>query len=282
MVWTNFHNHCHFDDGKGTPEEHIEEAIRQDVKILGFSCHAPLPFDAYWTMNKSSLKEYLETIEKLKKVYKNEIKIFLGLEIDYIPDKMSPSMKKYELMNLDYSIGSVHHLDLDSQGQYMPVDASKELFDSCLVSVYKGNIIKAVEKYYELIREMVSLGGFDIIGHLDLIKKNNKGDKYFSENEKWYKTLVFKTLDKIQKSGLILEVNTGGISRNYIDTTYPSPWILHECLKLGIPITLTSDSHSPNTVISGYKETVDSLLDIGYNEILALESKDNWVPIKLK
>jgi len=277
MVWTNFHNHCHYDDGKGTPEEHIKEAINQNVDILGFSCHAPLPFDALWTMNTDSLKEYLVVIRKLQKEYEKKIKILLGLEIDYIPNKISPSIAEYKHMNLDYSIGSVHHLDCDSKGQYMPVDASDEYFELGLKTIYNGNIKKAVETYYRSIQEMVDLDGFDILGHFDLIKKNNKNNKYFYEDEKWYKDIVLELLEQVKNSGHIIEVNTGGMTRNYIDTTYPSPWILSECLKIGIPITLTSDSHSPKTVISGFENAAKSLLDIGYKEIFVLRER-SWVP----
>ena len=277
MNWTNFHNHCHYDDGKCTPQEHTEQAIKHNVDVLGFSCHAPLPFEAFWTMTRDGLNEYLVVIEKLKKEYESKIQIFLGLEIDYIPDVISPSMEEYKHMGLDYSIGSIHHLEQDEKGEYMPVDGPQEMFEAGLKSIYNGNIKKAVETYYCFIENMVKLGGFDILGHLDLIKIRNKNNKYFSEDEKWYRDIINKILDVIKKSGCIVEVNTGGMARKYLDTTYPSPWILEECLKKGIPITLNSDSHTPENIVFGFEKVAKDLISIGYKEIFVL-SENGWEP----
>ncbi|HOJ09363.1 MAG TPA: histidinol-phosphatase [Clostridiales bacterium] len=292
MFWTNFHNHCYFDDGTGTPEEHVEEAIQNNVEVLGFSCHASLPFETSWTMNKDTQKEYPAAIRSLQKKYEDKIQILLGLEIDYIHQSMGPYMSEYKDMGLDYSIGSVHHIgsmhNIESVNhkqhniseEYIPVDGSEKMLEDGINRVYQGNVRKAVEEYYTLVQEMAILGGFDILGHLDLIKKNNKNNRFFSEDEKWYKDIVMDTITRISKSGFILEVNTGGMTRKYIDTTYPSPWILKECLKLGIPITLNSDSHSPDNITAWFKNTAASLLDIGYKEI-HVYGENGWKPRKL-
>jgi len=277
MSWTNFHNHCYYDDGKCSPKEHIEQAIKKNVDVLGFSCHAPLPFEASWTLTRDKLSQYLADIKKLQKEYENKIQVFLGLEIDYIPGIISPSMEGYKHMGLDYSIGSIHHLEQDEAGVYMPVDGPIEMFEAGIKSIYKGNIKKAVETYYIFIEDMINLGGFDILGHLDLIKIRNNNNKYFSEDEKWYRDIISKILNEVKRSGCIIEVNTGGMARKYIDTTYPSLWILEECLKKGIPITLNSDSHTPENIIFGFEEVAKDLISIGYKEIFVL-SENGWKP----
>ena len=40
----------------------------------------------------------------------------------------------------------------------------------------------------------------DIIGHFDKIKMHNQ-DRYFSEDEPWYRDLVMELLDTILKQG---------------------------------------------------------------------------------
>ncbi|MCX7766895.1 MAG: histidinol phosphate phosphatase, partial [Candidatus Sumerlaeia bacterium] len=115
----------------------------------------------------------------------------------------------------------------------------------------------------------------DIIGHLDLIKKNNKQDKFFSETEGWYKEIVMRTLKTIAGSKAIIEVNTGGLTRKRCDALYPSLWILENILKLNIPITLNSDAHNPNELIGHFKETAEVLKNIGFKHIYVL-TDEGW------
>ena len=84
LIWTNYHTHCYLDDGNGKPEEYVEEGIRKGLRALGFSCHAPLPFQADWVLPKSSLPVYIREISALKKKYAEKIEVYLGLEVDYL------------------------------------------------------------------------------------------------------------------------------------------------------------------------------------------------------
>ncbi|HHY24565.1 MAG TPA: histidinol-phosphatase [Clostridiaceae bacterium] len=276
MSWTNFHTHCHFCHGIGKPEDYINEAINQGVETLGFSCHASLPFYTDWTMTEETQKLYPSTIRQLQENYLRQINVKLGLEIDYIPDVMGLDMQQYkESMKLDYTIGSVHYMGCASSGEYLPADASKENFANGIKDVYSGDIRKAVEAYYLMLQDMAKRGGFDILGHFDLIKKNNRGEQFFSEDQKWYRDIVESTLLLISKQDLVVEVNTGGMSRNYIDTTYPSLWILEKCYNLNIPITLNSDAHSPSDVTAWFQGTAESLIKIGFTELHVLED-NGW------
>ncbi|NSW91990.1 MAG: histidinol-phosphatase [Firmicutes bacterium] len=278
MRWANFHTHCNLCHGTGKPEDYIEEAIKRCVETLGFSCHAFLPFYPGWTMTKEIEKEYPSIVRSLQENYTGKINIKLGLEIDYIPGVAGTNMHEYkDSMKLDYSIGSVHYIGEYHSGQLIPVDAGEKEFLIGIKDAYSGDARKAVEAYYLILQDMVRIGSFDIVGHFDLIKKNNRNSKFFSEEEKWYKDIVENTLLLISKSDLIIEVNTGGMSRNYIDTTYPSPWILEQCLKLKIPITLSSDAHSPSHVTAWFKDTAKTLVDIGFKELHVLGEK-GWEP----
>lgn len=283
MVWANFHTHCNLCDGIGNPGDYIEEAVnRHGMKILGFSSHASLPFETDWNMTKVTEEKYPLVIKQFKQEYRDRINIKLGLEIDYIPGIAGTDMHgKKQLMGLDYSIGSVHFIERYKSGakagEFIPIDGKDTELEEGIKDTYNGNVRKAVETYYLILQEMISRGGFDIIGHLDLIKKNNRNGKYFSEDEKWYRDIVEKTLLVVSKSGLIVEVNTGGMSRNYTDSPYPSYWILERCLKLKIPITLNSDAHSPSHLTASFQQTAKALLEIGFKELHVLEEK-SWEP----
>lgn len=279
MKFSNFHTHCCFCDGEGQPEDFVKEAISQEFDAIGFTSHSPLEFSP-WTIKEERVGEYIDTINELKEKYKDSIQIYTGLEIDYIPDIYGPRSDKFKKLDLDYHIGSVHAIKNEKTGEYLSVDGSREEFEEILYRIFHGSMEKLTGAFYGLIREMVKIHSPDIIGHLDLLKKNNKNSRYFTEEEEWYKEEVQKTLEVIAKSPCILEINTGGLSRNYTDTFYPSPWILMECKKLDIPIMINSDAHTSKNIGFYFEEAVSFLKDIGYEKQRVLYN-GMWTDVEL-
>lgn len=277
MGWVNFHTHSNFDDGNVKIEEYVKEALRQDVSILGFSSHNPLPFPVDWVVKKEDFKEYCKTVRVLSEKYKDKIRILLGLEMDFLPSINSFYREGIDLSALDFLIGSVHFVNFFHKNKGWAIDESPENFEKGLDEIYKGNIKKVVKDYFKLIRNMLKLENPDIVAHLDLIKMNNKGEKYFSEEEKWYRQEVHDTLKAVAKSHSILEVNTGGIARGKTDSLYPSIWILEEAYDMRIPITLCSDAHRPEQITAKFKEAAILLNAIGYKEVY-IPHKKTWAP----
>jgi histidinol-phosphatase (PHP family) len=118
-----------------------------------------------------------------------------------------------------------------------------------------------------------------IVGHMDKIKMQNINNKFFFEDDPWYQFEIERTLDCIEKSGSIIEVNTRGIYQNKTSTTYPSPWILELIHKKNIPITLSSDAHHCNDLINHFLETAKQLKQIGFIKIHILHA-GQWKPFK--
>ena len=278
MHWTNFHTHTDYSDGEGTPRDFADEAVRQGVKVLGFSCHAPVPFPVSWAMKSSDLREYRESVRSLKTRYEGKLRIYLGLEIDFIPEVTGPSFPQFQSLALDYTIGAVHFAGRHGEGKYWGIDASEEEFAWGIDRLYGGSAEEAVKCYYRMIRAMIQGSRPDITAHLDLIKKNNKGGKYFSEEERWYREEVFETVRAIAASGSILEINTGSLSRHQMDSPYPSPWILERCFEEDIPITLCSDAHKPQDLTGAFRETAALLRDIGFKTLHVLGPR-GWSPL---
>jgi histidinol-phosphatase (PHP family) len=264
MTYSNYHVHCSFCDGEGEPEEYIKQAIDYGFKSIGFSSHAPIPFDNTWAMREGRALDYCSVIRELKAKYQGIIDVYLGMEIDYIPNLTGPS--KFKDLNLDYTIGSVHFVTPKRDGEYLSVDGPEENIITLLREVYDGDIKALVRDYYMLVRNMIETEKPDIVGHFDLVKKNNRGSQYFNEDEKWYMDEVLNTLECAAKSGIMIEINTGGITRGYMDVPYPSPWILKECRKLDIPVMLNSDAHAPGTINSWFENAVQVMKDAGYSE----------------
>jgi histidinol-phosphatase (PHP family) len=275
-ICSNYHTHSEFCDGDGSLEEYALSSFHKNMKYLGFSSHAPLPFQTTWTMKKELFPSYKETVSQLKEQYAERMEIFLGLEVDYIPHTISPISPEIQRMDLDYTIGSIHVLGQLPNGRYWTVDGPFAEFEEGLKHSFGGNIRKALVQYFTNLNVMVQDYSPDIIGHVDLIKRHNRGNQFFSETEEWYKALVMTSLDIIQQSNCILEVNTGGIIRKTSCSLYPSEWILHECLKRNIPITVNSDSHTPEDV-NGYFHEISSILkDIGFTSIMIFTQR-GWI-----
>ena len=277
MAWVNYHTHSRYCDGSGNLREFIKQALELGMLGLGFSSHAPLPFPTKWTMKPELLDDYCAEVRLLKNEYRDFLPVYLGLEIDYLPGITSPHASRFKSLGLDYMIGSVHYYEQDFNGQYLTVDGSPEELDTAIREFFDGDIRKAVERYYSLICQMTHTDCPDVVGHLDLIKKNNQGGILFKEDDSWYRDAVYETLDAISRSPAILEINTGGLTRNRTNNLYPSPWILKGAFDAGIPLTLNSDAHAPEELIGHFYEAVEILSSVGYKELMVL-TPDGWQP----
>jgi histidinol-phosphatase (PHP family) len=270
MKLGNYHTHCHYCHGTGDPRSFLDAALEAGISSLGFSSHAPLPFPETWAMNHQDMPAYCRDINSLKQAAPDRIRVFLGLEIDFIPRLTGPGNPAFTRLPLDYCIGSVHFAGLRPDGRYWAVDGSSAEFEEGISSIFKGNIRKAVTEYYSILKKMIETEPPDIVGHFDLIKKNNGQNRYFSEESNWYRDAVDQVLAAVSASSCIVEVNTGGIARGFIDTVYPSPWIVRRCRERNIRICLGSDAHIPQTLAAHFEQAMLIIREAGYDAIQVL------------
>jgi len=274
-MWLNFHTHSTFCDGKSTLEEIAERAKSLHVRWLGFSSHAPLPFDCMWSMKSENRNKYLNNIITLKQSHPS-LEIYTGLEVDYIPKVTGPEKFSKEL---DYTIGSVHFVERFDDGRRWEIDGPHSFFLEGLEKIFLNNIKDVIVRYFELTREMVACSTPSVVGHLDKIKIQNSNDKFFTEDEPWYRHELEKTLDYIEQSGCIIEVNTKGIYQKKTSTTYPSPWVLELIQKKNIPITISSDAHHCDDLVNHFPQTAKELRRMGFLTIHLLH-EGQWRPFK--
>ncbi len=275
MILSNYHSHFKLDDGCGELEEYADRAIERGLSVIGISPHAPLCYRNDWSLPEPALGEYLSLIRDLKDRYKDKIEICTGLEIDYIPGSMGPADKKYADIGLEYRIGSVHSIHDPDTGEDLSVDGPVEIMEQLLEQTFGGSIKPLVKKYFELEIGMLEAGGFDILGHCDLVKKRNVGNRFFDQNEDWYRREALTMLEAAASKDIVIEVNTGGLSRKATTEVYPSEWMLERCLELKIPLTLSSDAHNPDHIDYYFEESLELLKAAGYGEIYFF-SKGKW------
>lgn len=265
---TNHHIHSIYSDGSSQPEEYISEAITKGFNLLGFTEHSPLPFENTFSFKKENKDEYLALMSSLKQKYSGQIAVFSGMEMDYIPGMSENFAKVKTEYKLDYLIGSVHLVKPVNNNELWFTDGPDyRTYDQGLNELFGGDIQKAVTTYYNQLNEMIETQHFDIIGHFDKIKMHNR-DRFFKEDEPWYKNLIAETLSLIQDRDIIVEVNTRGIYKKRSETTYPGLEILKQIKSLRIPVMVNSDAHKPHELDGEFGFGFSLLKEAGIDEVV--------------
>ena len=272
MPLSSYHVHSCFCDGHGDPEEYVLSALKNGFQSIGFSSHAPMPFPYPKILKIENLESYLSNIRNLKAKYAGQIEIYASLELDYFE---KPEYQTFYLeirKRLDYTLASIHFMQHPETGKLYGIDSNLPEFQESIEAIFAGDIKAYVKKYYSMVEDMVRVYQPDIIGHFDVLKKYNKQEAFFREEETWYREIVCKTLDTIADSKSIVEVNTGGLARGSTVSLYPSLWILKECRKRGIPLAVNSDAHHPDQIASFYERAEAEIKEAGYDRIRVLKN----------
>ena len=269
---SNLHTHSLYCDGKNSIDEMVQAAIRAGFTSLGFSGHCPTGFlsDECQILD---IDGYFNELEDAKRRYAGKITIFKGLELE---SRVSGMGRPVIDPRCDYTIGS-DHLFWTSEGPYA-VDYTLEEWNKGLKAT--GSIEKLMECYYEELVSFAEEVPFDIIGHVDLYTKFNEGGKLFDDTLPKYKELALHYIDKLAKTGKIFEINTGAIGKGYRSTPYPSLFILKRLFELKVPIIISSDSHSNNTINYYFDEAEKLLKDIGFTEQMRL-TENGFISVPL-
>lgn len=230
---TNYHTHTTFCDGKNTPEEMVLAALAKGFTRLGFTSHSDMLVDPV---------AYREELRRLTEKYATRIWLFAGLELELAkprPDYLST-------LPFDYLIGS-HHFLTAPDGACFAIDASPEELELGVRDHFGGDWHAFVRVYYAAVRSTLRTD-FQVVGHVDLIRKFNAKHHFFSEDDTVYLGEAEATADAIAAVGKVVEVNTGAISRGWLDDAYPSKPFRDLLRARGVRFILSSDAHSAETL----------------------------------
>ena len=268
----NLHTHTNFCDGTNTPEEMIRSAVELGMDSLGFSSHAPCPAPGDTAgMRPEDVPAYRAEILRLREQYTGKLNVFLGLEQDHF---LFPNQESW-----DYVIGSVHYVE--KEGRPLAVDDHPERFAQNVVQFYGGDYYAFAEDYYRLMGGIADRTGCQIVGHFDLVTKFNEGDRLFDPSHPRYIAAALEALDRLAERDVILEINTGAMSRGYRSTPYPAPALLRAMRTRNIPICITSDTHSASTILHAFPQAAELAKASGYRERMVL-TKQGFVPVGLE
>ncbi len=263
MKRATYHNHTVFSDGADTPAEFLRQARLQDVDILGFADHyfkaSPEANSApEWALQPQNVELYFATLEALRDET-TDVEIRIGLEFDWLDGSAAWLAPLAADARLDYTIGSVHYLgdeSMDTDEQFWTA-RSQEQRDAEIV------------RYWKTVREMVESGLFDIVGHVDLVKK-------FAVYPSIDVTpLVRDALDAIKAADMTLELNTSGWHK-LCNECYPSEAILRAAFHREIPITLSADAHRAGLLCTHFARGLDLLWRVGYRSIARFAHRERF------
>ncbi len=255
---TDYHMHTPLcGHATGDPGEYAAQAIKVGLEEIGFSDHAPLVSHEApgITMSMKQLPDYYRMIEEVQSKFKNELRIKMAIEADFIPGFEDQTKLILEDCPYDYVIGSVHYI---KEWGFDNPDQRQQWDEKDVNAVYRD--------YYALLRLSAQSGMFDIMGHVDLVKKFGQLPTEDLSDE------VHNTAKIFKECGVAVEINTSGL-RKPIKEMYPSLSNLKIYCKAGVLLTFGSDAHNPKDVGCDFQRAVDLARAAGYSEYVLFKQR---------
>ena len=249
----DLHIHTSFSpDAHLPPEFACRAAEARDIKIIGFADHAEFLKKDEACIDLYEGARIQAEISKLHKMHENKLEILFGVEIGYIPGKENQIKEFLDSHPFDYVIGSVHYV-----GEVLVSRWTRQ-------QELAG---KSFMPYFEALLAATESGLFQILGHLDYVRKYMFSPQRYARDE--YEGIIDKILDVASKSGLVLEINTSGW-RQATEEPYPGEKILKKFAEMGGKVTVGSDAHKYHEVGYGYKRACKLLRRAGFSQIEVL------------
>jgi len=269
MIRTDSHVHTRYcRHATGEAADYVKSAEEKGLEYIGFADHLPLPLGFKDTggglaMPKDELQRYIRDVKK--ESGNSGMQIAAGIEADYLPGYEKQTGETLKKNGFDFAIGSVHFI-----GGWN-FDYTEEAFRKGMKEYADAG--EPYREYYSLVKKMIGSGMFDIVGHMDLIKKFGYAPKK-SEPER-----IGEILDLAKKRGMAVEINTAGMDKK-IGEQYPSEEIIGMCFERGIEITVGSDAHAPAELGRHFEKAEGLLKKAGYTSIATFNKrKKTQVPL---
>lgn len=220
----NYHTHTtRCQHAFGTEREYIEAAIDMEIKVLGFSDHIPCPYHTDFVsgirMRMEEAREYADVVRTLGKEYKNDIKILLGFEAEYIPEFYEEQRKMMYDLNCDYVILGQHFLQSEEYGPYTGTPT---------------NDPERLKEYVDTVLEGMRTGTYLYLAHPDLVNFTGLDSVY--EYEMRRLCTVLKDLE------MPLEINALGMATH---RHYPCERFWKIAGEVGNDVVIGLDAHAP-------------------------------------
>jgi len=277
MLFSSMHTHTRFGDGNDDVETMCRSAYEKKMYAIGFSEHAPITkktgIKSDWNLSEDRFDQYVSEVLEAKERWSGKLPVFLGLEVDYIKGLRSAIDSDILAIKPDYLIGSVHFIIPANGAEPFTVDGPPEEFLKGLKEGFGGDAQALMNSYYDAQAEMIAIGGFEILGHADIIKKNCYDKSYWPQESEVCRQREIALA--AAEAGITVEINTGGINRGKINDVYPSKSFLCSLREHNVPIIITADAHCADDVNGNYDKAVQALIYADIKEHVIFTGKIN-------
>lgn len=253
---SNLHSHSLYSDGKSTLEELVRAAIDRGFFSLGISEHGVEPHGSAG-MSVEGEREYIAEMHRLKEKYAGQIELVLGLEHDFIT-------RDVDLSPYEYVIESVHALYCS--GEYVTLDNTEAELCEGARRHYGGDLYRMSADYFRAVCQSIEQAQAQILGHIGLISKFNDDGHLFDARDPRYAKPFEEAMHLAVERDMIVEVNTGAISRGYRTSPYPDGEQLRLLRKMGGRILFSSDCHRAEHVDCAFDLAAELARAAGFRE----------------
>ncbi|MEE2778144.1 MAG: histidinol-phosphatase [Acidobacteriota bacterium] len=266
------HSGTYCEHAEGDLEELLEAAVESGFHTFGVTEHAPRSqsrfvyseeVDKGYDVDRlaSDFEAYAQRVFALAEEFADRLVVLRGFEVEVVPNTgyVEEMLELRQRHQFDYMVGSVHYVDEIS------IDGKPRSFQRAVQA--HGSIEELAVRYYGLVTEMVRSLRPEVVGHLDLIRKNAGSEAVLDSPP--IRRAASEALAVVHDHGAILDLNTAGI-RKGLGSPYPAPWLVRAASEQGIPFCFGDDSHRPSEVGAGIAEARDYLLANGVDTITHL------------
>ena len=257
-MMVDYHVHTEMSvDSRADMDAQCRRAAEIGLREIGFAEH----FDLYPWNDGYGFYDYevfAGKVEEARSRWGEKVTVRMGVEIG------EPHLYAEEIEGFlgegafDYVIGAVHWIgDLYPEGEEYLTSHSME---------------DAYGLYLDEVRRAAEAGGFEVLAHLDLVKR--KGTQFHGPFPfERFRDRIAAILDAIIRRGIALEVNTSGLRQAARDTL-PGMETIELYRELGGElITVGSDAHKPEDLAAGIPEALERIERAGFRAITVFEAR---------
>lgn len=270
------HSGAYCDHAVGTLREVLDAAVAVGMTAYGISEHAPRGHDRFLYDQERALgwdnahvealfAQYTNDVFALADEYSDRLRVWCGFEAEVVPkNEWIARMRAHRAAApFAFVVGSVHYVDeLSVDG---PMDGFLQLVE------HVGGLEALAIRYYDQVAEMVLALQPEIVGHLDLVRRNGEALGFVETTRSL--AAAERALQAIQQTGAVLDLNTAGW-RKGLSGPYPGPTLAQLAHRMGIGFTFGDDSHGPADVGAGIDDARQYLLDLGVGHVSVFAMRD--------
>ncbi len=244
-------------------EATCQTAIARGIREIAFTDH--LDFGPH-EPGGFRPHEYLKAIARCRERYAGRLTVRRGIEAGE-PHLFSQEVADaLEVGDFDFVLGSAHYA-VGMQAAW------KERF-------FEQPLRQAYEAYFQQVVRLTAEGDFDVLAHLDLVKRDARKFGKHYDGPGPYADMIRAALRSVIERGKGIEINTSPLRRGQPEPC-PSLEILRWYRELGGEIlTIGSDAHKPEAVGADIDVALDMAKAVGFKRLAKFERREPiWIEI---